>query len=123
MNVFKEIITPLLILLALDYSYLLLLKKPFTNQIIQVQKTSMQLRYSSLIACYFLVFIGLWFFILKNRKPVIDAFILGFVIYGIYETTNYATLKNWDIKFVICDTLWGGVLFGITTFLTYKINF
>ena len=123
MNIFKEIITPIVILLALDSLYLLMMKKPFANQIIQIQKTSMQMRYGGLIASYLLLFIGLWFFILRKHKPVMDAFILGLVIYGVYETTNYATLKNWDIKLVIGDTLWGGVLLGLTTLLTYKINY
>jgi uncharacterized membrane protein len=37
-----------------------------------------------------------------------DAFILGFLSYGIYNATNYATIKHWSLKTVIFDTLWGG---------------
>ena len=48
--------------------------------------------------------------------------ILGAVIYGVYEGTSYALLKNWKISTVIVDTLWGGVLFGLTTFVTYYIH-
>ena len=48
-----------------------------------------------------------------------DAFLLGIVIYGVYESTNYAILKNWNIKAVALDTLWGGILFALTTKVTY----
>ncbi len=39
------------------------------------------------------------------------------VIYGVYETTNYALLKNWSILTVFIDTLWGGLLFAFTTYI------
>jgi len=42
---------------------------------------------------------------------------LGIVIYGVYETTNYALLKDLSILTVIIDTLWGGLLFASTTYL------
>jgi uncharacterized membrane protein len=48
---------------------------------------------------------------------VTDAFLLGIVIYGVYETTNYALFKDWSILTVIIDTLWGGTLFAITTYI------
>jgi uncharacterized membrane protein len=46
---------------------------------------------------------------------------LGMVIYGVYETTTYAILQKWRLETVVKDTLWGGILFYLTTFLTYKI--
>lgn len=39
------------------------------------------------------------------------------IIYGVYETTNYALFKNWSILTVIIDTLWGGLLFASTTYI------
>ena len=61
--------------------------------------------------------VGINYFIIKPKKSVSDAFLLGIVIYGVYETTNYALLKNWSILTVIIDTLWGGILFAITTYI------
>lgn len=118
----KQILTSTFLLLSLDFLYISMVKKTFENQLLQIQKTPMQVRYGSLIACYVFLLFGFWFFILKNHCSVMDAFLLGLVIYGIYETTNYATIKNWSIYFVLGDTLWGGILFALTTFLTYQIN-
>jgi uncharacterized membrane protein len=55
--------------------------------------------------------------IIKPNKSIIEAFLLGLVIYGVYETTNYALLEKWSLKTVIIDTLWGGILFALTTFI------
>jgi uncharacterized membrane protein len=67
----------------------------------------------------------LYYFILTKSKDsknkVLDAFLLGICIYGVYETTNYATLKKWPIRMLVVDTLWGGVLFALTTIIYYRI--
>jgi uncharacterized membrane protein len=71
--------------------------------------------------CYILLVSGLYYFIIKNSASIKDAFLLGVLIYGVYETTNYAFFKDWSLLLVILDTLWGGILFSTTTFLYYKI--
>jgi len=118
----KNVLTPTIVLLLLDSIYLFFNKKIFEKQIIQIQKTSMQIRFASVVACYLFLISGLWYFIIRTHKSPIDAFLLGILVYGVYETTTYATLKNWDLKLVIMDTSWGGVLLGLTTYFTYKIN-
>ena len=35
-------------------------------------------------------------FILKDKKSVFDAFLLGIVIYGVYDTTTHAIFKKWS---------------------------
>jgi uncharacterized membrane protein len=39
---------------------------------------------------------------------------LGLMAYGTYEFTNYATLQDWSAQQVMVDTLWGGVLTGVS---------
>lgn len=38
--------------------------------------------------------------------------ILGFLCYGTYEMTNYATLADWSLEQVLVDGLWGTALTG-----------
>lgn len=73
----------------------------------------------SAIACYIFLLFGLYYFILENHRSPLEAMLLGLVIYGVYETTTYALLKNWKLQTVIIDTLWGGTLFYFTTYFTY----
>ena len=35
---------------------------------------------------------------------------------------NLALFKNWSVFTVIIDTLWGTVLFGLTTAIVYKLK-
>ena len=42
-----------------------------------------------------------------------EAFLLGFSTYAVYDFTNLAILKNYDLKFAMADTLWGGILMTI----------
>ena len=39
-----------------------------------------------------------------------DGAFLGFVAYGTYEATNYATLRGWDLRMVAVDLAWGTLL-------------
>ena len=70
---------------------------------------------------YLLLVAGLYFFIIKDRKNIIYAFLFGLFVYGVYDLTNYATLKNWTLEFVLKDTLWGGIVFALSTFIIYEI--
>ena len=94
----------------------------FEDQIVKVQRVIMQMRWEGALLCYLVLVFGINYFIIQPRKSVYDAFILGVVIYAIYETTNYATLKKWSETMVVMDSLWGGVLFALTTYLTYEIT-
>jgi uncharacterized membrane protein len=35
---------------------------------------------------------------------------LGFCMYGVYDFTNYATLKDWPLKMALIDVAWGTFL-------------
>jgi uncharacterized membrane protein len=33
--------------------------------------------------------------------------LLGLVVYGVYDFTNYATLRDWPLALAVVDTAWG----------------
>lgn len=107
------------ILLILDSLYLKIIGKAYAEQVATVQRTVMNVKFSSAIVCYILLIFGLYYFILKDKKTVFDAFLLGIVIYGVYDTTTHAIFKKWSTSLAALDTLWGGVLFALTTMITY----
>lgn len=106
-----------IIFIVLDFIYLNFIKNYFQSQIQLVQKSEIKINYLGVALCYLFLIIALNYFIIKSNKSINDAFLLGIVIYGVYETTNYALFKNWSILTVIIDTLWGGTLFATTTYL------
>jgi len=117
----RELIISTITLLILDGIYLYLTQKMFADQITNIQRVVMQFKPIGAIICYLLIVSGLNYFIIQRNRSTTEAFILGIVIYGIYDSTNYATLKKWSAELAIMDTLWGGALFALTTYITYML--
>lgn len=71
---------------------------------------------------FYLGYVGgvLWFVSVPALRAddvmaaLIGGALLGMFAYGTYEFTNYATLRDWSMQQVIVDTLWGGVLTGVS---------
>ena len=111
-----------LILIILDSIYLHVFGNYFKKQVKAVQGSDLKLNFTGAVAWYVFIIFGLNYFILKNKKSVNDAFLLGMVIYAVFELTNLALFKNWFMLSVIIDTLWGGILFALTTAIVYKLQ-
>ena len=112
-----------IVMISLDFVYLNVMKGYFNNQVKIIQGTPLKINYLGAAICYIFLITGLNYFIIKPRKSVTDAFLLGLVIYGVYETTNYALFSNWSLISVIIDTLWGGLLFASTTYVVEKLRY
>ncbi len=106
-----------IIFISIDFFYLNVMKSYFNNQIQSIQGSQLKMNYLGAAFCYIFLIVGINYFIIKPHKSPSEAFLLGIIIYGVYETTNYALLKNWSILTVIIDTLWGGLLFASTTYI------
>jgi uncharacterized membrane protein len=112
-----------IVMISLDFVYLSVMKGYFMNQVKNVQGSALKVNYLGAAICYIFLVAGINYFIIKPRKSVSDAFLLGLVIYGVYETTNYALFSNWSIVSVIIDTLWGGLLFASTAYIVEKMRY
>ena len=53
-------------------------------------------------------------FLVTRARSTLEAAWIGAATYAVYDFTNLATLANYDLKFAIADTVWGGVLFALT---------
>ena len=113
-----------LLLLALDGVYLSLIGRQFTQMIKSIQGTEMKINWISVFLCYVLLSSGIYYFIVLDRRSTLEAFLLGIMVYGVYDTTNYATISKWKAHLAIIDTLWGGVLFASTKWMySVLLNF
>jgi uncharacterized membrane protein len=124
--IIQHFILSALIFVLLDMAYFKAVAIPlFQRVVLNVQKEPLQLNLTGAIVAYLILIFGLNFFILNETEtepPLWHAFLLGFIIYGTYEATNYALLKNWSLLAVLIDTVWGGILFALTTFLVRRIR-
>lgn len=122
MNIGKIIIIIMISTLVLDFIYFYLFKNVLLNAVKSVQKSPLQINIFYGLLCYLVLTFVLYYFIIKDKNPIYDAFLLGFSIYAVYETTTAAIFKDWNSWLVIMDSLWGGILFSLTTVIVYKIN-
>lgn len=111
-----------IVFIAVDSIWLNLMSNYFSKQIQRVQGSPIKVNFLGAALCYIFLIVGINYFIIKPNRSISDAFLLGLVIYGVYETTTYALLKNWSLLTVIMDTLWGGILFAVTTSIVYMLR-
>ena len=121
--IIKELIISGVVMLLLDMVYLSTIGITFFSPLIKsLLGTDMKVNYGYAIGCYLLMIFGLNYFIISQNKSIKDAFILGVFVYGVFDTTNGAIFKTWNMKTALIDTLWGGFLFATVTYLTKKIK-
>ena len=112
----------LISLLLLDAIYISPQFKSFQDLYKKIQGSPLVVRPLGVVLCYIFLVAELYYFILMKKRPILDAFILGVCTYGVYNTTTYALLTDFPLRIVFTDTLWGGVLFAVTTWVYYKLK-
>ena len=104
-----------IVFIVIDSVYLNFIKDYFNNQIKLIQGSPIKINSYAIIICYIILIFGINYFIIIPNRSILDAFLLGLIIYGVYETTNMALFSKWSWTTVLIDTLWGGILFALTT--------
>ena len=118
---YNIIIILLVTVLVLDSIYLSLIGGPlFDPMIKKIQSNKMKVNLYGASVVYILMIVVLYYFIIKEKKTPNEAFILGFCIYGIFDFTNYALFNDYELLPSVVDMVWGGILFYLTTYITYK---
>lgn len=117
-NVIRNIALLALIILTLDYIYLGgILKDPFMKMVKKIQKKESKVNYIYTAVVYIFIITGIHYFIIMEKRSAWDAFLLGVIIYGIFDFTNLAIFNDYSLSLAIHDTLWGGTLFFLTTLI------
>ena len=105
-----------------DAFYLKSIGGEYNKMVKNIQGDDIEFNIIYAVLCYICLLALLNYFIIKDNKNYMEAFFLGFGIYGVYEFTNGAILKKWELWSITIDTLWGGILFSLVTFITYKLD-
>ncbi len=85
--------------------------------------------YIPAVAAYFLMALAVSVFLRPTFKPhdqmgkiFLKSALLGIIIYGIYDLTNLALLKNYPTTFAMVDMMWGTFAFGVVGMLVGKFS-
>jgi len=115
--------TVLITFLILDSIYLTLTKNYYNNLVTKIQKSPLELKIMPAAGAYSIILFSWYYFVFQNiknqskKKSIIDSAVLGFCMYSLFDFTNMAIFKNWDLKTVIIDSIWGSILYTLTTII------
>jgi len=125
----NKLIISSFLLLALDLIWLKgYMGNEYKKMIRKIQGSDMQVNTVYAIMSYALMIIGLNVFVIPNINKdnlMMDSlkygFLFGVVLYGVYDFTIGAVLKGWNFKLALIDVLWGGIVYFLASYLTFKI--
>lgn len=112
-------ILSLIIFLVLDLLWLnVYMKKRFSNLVQNIQRSPMKIKTPGLLA-YVLIAFGIGYFGVKQNIPdsVKNGLLVGLIMYGVFDLTNFAIFDGYDINTVVIDMTWGILASGLTSAL------
>jgi uncharacterized membrane protein len=119
---FKSLAIIAICILVLDFIWLrFIFGKHFIGMLENIQGTSLVTKPIGVFIAYVLL-VAVAYLAITKSSNWFEAFLFGFLIYGIYDATNYATLTNYNLGIATVDTLWGGVLFALTFFIHKNVT-
>jgi uncharacterized membrane protein len=129
-NDLKQIGLILGVCLFLDLFWLMTRGEYHSRLFADIQKSPLTIRFLPAAAVYLLIALAIWFFVFqvadssvaKNPgKAFAVGATLGFSMYGLYDLTNFATLKGYTLEMTLVDMAWGtflsGTAAGVTAYL------
>ena len=124
----KVIVLSIVLFLVLDALFIGAFMKDWQSLLLRVQGEKMEVRMGSAIGAYVLMVVAWVYFVYRPYlvhksigQAVKTGAMLGFVIYGIFELTNFAIIKKWNMKFVLLDTFWGAILYALVSYFTLSL--
>jgi len=125
----NKLIVSSVLLLVLDLIWLKgYMGNEYKKMIRKIQGSDMRVNTVYAILSYALMIIGLNVFVIPNINKdnlLFDSlkygFLFGIILYGVYDFTIGAVLKDWNLNLAIVDVLWGGIVYFLATYLTFTI--
>ena len=107
----KELSVVAAIMLAMDALWLAGNNAYHRQVFAALQGQPLSVRWIPAAAVYVLMIVGVWFFAVAPTIEWITAAgrgaLMGAVMYGLYDLTNYATLVHYPLRYMLTDMAWG----------------
>lgn len=95
------------------------------SEIGRIKDGSFEVLYLPSGLVYVLMALAVQIFVLpkvENQKSRVRTFLtgalMGLVVYGVFDFTNLAIIKNYPVMFAVIDITWGCIAFGIVSAIT-----
>ena len=128
MQILVTYLTMLIFFLSIDYIMIIKVISPiFQNSVPDLLRDQPNLAVAAIFYIFYVSGVY-WFGTLAGVRSgsvvtaVLSGTFLGLLAYSTYEVTNYSTLKGWTYQMVVLDTIWGGVLGGLTAGVGFYVS-
>jgi len=111
-----------ILILVVDIFWLALMKSHWAKIIPAIQGSPLNVRIIPSIVVYLLLALGLYALVFYPERytKLQKAAILGLVVYGVFDMTNYAVFKNYPLWIAMSDMVWGGILLTAVAYIVMK---
>ena len=127
----KSFLIAFFLFIVFDYLWLGIVMKDFNMrqlaEIGRIENGVFSMHYPAALATYVLMALAVPLFVLPKLSKSDSVFkffltgaLMGLIIYGVFDMTNLAILKNYPLAFIAPDMAWGAFVFGIVTVITSK---
>jgi uncharacterized membrane protein len=128
-NFIKTYIVSLIVIGIIDIPVISQIMSPMWKKMIEdIQVSSFKINSSAAFVAYLLLALGLSVYSIPNIKDksllkdsIIYGGLLGIIIYGVFDFTNLAIIRKYNLKIALIDMFWGGILFTISAYISKKI--
>lgn len=137
MNIYLKYFIISIVIIFLDIAWISLNLTKYSKEVFKVQKAAMNLRFEHAIIAYIIILFSILYIAIpftaqsikidngnkdiSTENKLLYAFMyggaLGFSVFGIYNFTSLAIYKDLDTTIAITDTIWGTVLYTLSTFI------
>ena len=111
-----------ILLVTMDQCFMFIHRDRYRTSVQHVQATEMQPRVVGWVVAYVSITAALYWFILRQRRPVWEAMLLGLWWNAAFEGFLYGIFHRWRLDVAVLDTVWGSVLLGLTTAMVYAVD-
>lgn len=123
----------LILFVGLDFVWLGFVMSDFNMrqlaEIGRIENGKFQMNFYAAAVTYFLMALAVTEYVLPKlkaqdslKKKFMTGATMGLIIYGVFDMTNLAVLKNYPLEFILPDMAWGSVVFGLVTTFVSKLN-
>jgi uncharacterized membrane protein len=122
-------IATLLVLIFLDVVWISVIMKQFYTRhyrdLARMEGGSLKPRLVPGLLVWMLIALGLVLFVTGDGAAgqggiqiLCRGALLGLVIYGVYDLTNYSILKDWSFPMTVVDISWGTAVCAVTAWIS-----
>jgi uncharacterized membrane protein len=137
MNIYLKYFIISIVIIFLDVAWISLNLTKYSKEVFKVQKAALNLRYEHAIMAYIIILFSILYIAIpftsqsikinngskdiSIENKLLYSFMyggaLGFSVFGIYNFTSLAIYKDLDATIAITDTIWGTILYTLSTFI------